>query len=98
MLNSIYGVNAPWGLREAFEMSLGKKLYDAADIRVPTLVMRGEYDHWSRPQDLTALQNELTNAPCKLAVTIPGATHFVFLDKPERGRAQFLRELLSFFG
>jgi pimeloyl-ACP methyl ester carboxylesterase len=82
--------------REAFEMSLGKKLYEAKNIRVPTLVLRGELDHWSRPQDLTALDSELRNAPRKQIVEIPAATHFVLLDKPERGRARFVQELLSF--
>jgi pimeloyl-ACP methyl ester carboxylesterase len=84
--------------REAFDMSLGRKLYDAADIRVPTLVIRGSRDHWSRPEDLTALDRELVNAPRTKIVTIPDATHFVFIDRPERGRARLIEELVSFLG
>jgi pimeloyl-ACP methyl ester carboxylesterase len=82
--------------REAFDMSLGRKLYDAADIRVPTLVLRGARDHWSRPEDLAALDRELVNAPRKKIVTIPDATHFVFLDRAERGRARLIDEIVSF--
>jgi pimeloyl-ACP methyl ester carboxylesterase len=84
--------------REAFEMSLGKKVYDAADIRVPTLVIRGSRDHWSRPEDLTALEKELKHAPRKKLVTIPDATHFVFIDRAERGRAQLIDEIVAFVG
>lgn len=84
--------------REAFDMSLGRKLYDAADIRVPTLVIRAARDHWSRPEDLAALDRELVNAPRKKIVTIPDATHFVFLDRAERGRAQLVDEIVSFLG
>lgn len=82
--------------REAFEMSLGKKLYDAAEIRVPTLVIRSELDHWMRPEDSIALEKELINAPRKKFVTIPNATHFVFIDRPERGRRQLIQEIISF--
>ncbi len=82
--------------KEAFEMSLGRKLFDAAEIRVPTLVIRGELDHWSRPDDLTALDADLKNAPVKKVVTIRNATHFLFIDRPDRGRDIFLEEVLSF--
>jgi pimeloyl-ACP methyl ester carboxylesterase len=84
--------------REAFQMSLGSKLYDAADIRVPTLVIRGSRDHWSRPEDLAALDRELVNASRKKIVTIPDATHFVFIDRAEKGRAQLIGEIVSFLG
>ncbi len=82
--------------REAFDMSLGKKLFDAADIRVPTSVIRGELDHWSRPEDILALEKELTNAPRTKFVIIPNATHFVFIDRPERGRSRLIQEITSF--
>ncbi len=82
--------------REAYEMSLGRKIYNAAEIRVPTLVIRSELDHWTRPEDLAALENDLKNSPRKKIVTIPQATHFVFIDSPERGRSQFLKEVLAF--
>ncbi|MCC6327467.1 MAG: alpha/beta fold hydrolase [Acidobacteria bacterium] len=82
--------------REAFDMSLGRKLYDAADIRVPTLVIRSGLDHWTRPEDLAAIEKDLINAPRKRIVTIPNATHLVFLDRPDRGRKQLIDEILRF--
>ncbi|MBD2103696.1 alpha/beta fold hydrolase [Leptolyngbya sp. FACHB-261] len=82
--------------QDAYNLSRGQKYWQASDIWVPTLVIRGERDHWSRPEDLTALQAELVNAPTARTVSIPDGTHFLFLDRPERGRARFLQEVLSF--
>ncbi len=84
--------------KEHFEMSQGKKLWNAKDIRVPTLYVRGTRDQWSRPEDLQALNAELVNAPGKELVVIHDATHFLHLDRPEKGRAAFIQELLVFLG
>jgi pimeloyl-ACP methyl ester carboxylesterase len=62
---------------------------------VPTLVLRGELDFWSRPENLLALEAELTNAPRVETVTIPNGTHYLFNDRPERGRDRFIQEVLS---
>jgi pimeloyl-ACP methyl ester carboxylesterase len=93
------GMRIPGAFRkEHFEMSQGKKFWDAKDILVPTLYVRGTLDDWSRPQDLLALNAELVNAPQKQFVVIHDATHFLHLDRPEKGRAAFLQELLVFLG
>jgi pimeloyl-ACP methyl ester carboxylesterase len=93
------GIRIPGAFRkEHFEMAQGKKLWDARDIRVPTLYVRGTLDHWSRPEDLQALHAELVNAPQKQFVVFHGSTHFLHLDRPEKGRAAFLQELLVFLG
>lgn len=61
------------------------------------LYMRGARDHWSRPEDLDALKRDLPAVPNSKFVTIPDATHFVFLDRPERGISSFfLRMPLNF--
>lgn len=81
---------------ESYNLSKGQKYWDAKDITVPTLVIRGERDFWSRSVDLIALKAELVNAPRVGTVTIPDGTHYLFLDRPERGRDRFLQEVLSF--
>jgi pimeloyl-ACP methyl ester carboxylesterase len=81
---------------ESYNLSKGQKYWEAADITVPTLVLRGELDFWSRPEDLQALKAELTNAPRAETVTIPDGTHYLFNDRPERGRDRFIQEVLSF--
>lgn len=84
--------------KEHFEMAQGRKLWDARDLRVPTMYVRGSLDHWSRPEDLQALLAELVNAPRKQFVLIHDATHYLYLDRPEKGRAAFVQELLVFLG
>lgn len=84
--------------REHFEMAQGKKIWDAKDIRVPTLYARGTLDHWSRPEDLQALHAELVNAPSRQFIVLHGSTHYLHLDRPEKGRAAFIHELLLFLG
>jgi pimeloyl-ACP methyl ester carboxylesterase len=87
----------PTGFRlEAYEMSRGRKYWDARDIHVPTLVMRGERDFWSRPADMLALERELPDTSAKRFVTIPGGTHYLANDRPERGRALLIAELVTF--
>jgi len=86
----------PGGYREeSFNMSQGLSYWDARDLTVPTLIIRSELDFWSRPEDLTAMCSDLTRAPRKRCITIPG-THYVFLDRPERGRNDLIKEILRF--
>lgn len=90
-------LEVPGGYRaESFYTAQGKGLWHAKDITVPTLVIRGAHDTWSRPEDMTALQERLVNAPKKQFVTLPEGTHIVFLDKPEKGRTQLIQEILAF--
>lgn len=89
-------MRVPGGYREeSFYMSLGKKYWDGKDIRVPALIMRTELDFWSRPGDLTAIEKDLINSPKVKVMTIPG-THYVFLDRPERGRDRMIEEITDF--
>lgn len=81
---------------ESFNLSQGYQYWDAADIVVPTLVIRGDLDFWSRPEDLAVLEAELVNAMTVKTVSIPNATHYLFNDRPERGRDQFIQEVLTF--
>jgi len=90
-------VRIPIGYQvDAFNLSLGRPLVAAKDIRVPVLVVRGELDFWSRPADLTGLARDLVNSPKVKTLTIRGGTHYLFLDRPEFGRRQFISEVLNF--
>lgn len=88
---------APLGaLEDSFYLASGRQLWDASLIRTPTLYLRGERDFWSRAADPQLFAAHAVSAPIVRLVSIPGATHFVHLDRPERGRAQLLREVLDF--
>jgi pimeloyl-ACP methyl ester carboxylesterase len=92
-------VRIPAGFRrDHYLLSHGKAFWNARDLKAPVLYMRGSRDHWSRPEDLQALQRDL---PAPLAaqsrfITLEDATHFVFLDRPQRGRTAMMRHLDQF--
>lgn len=85
---------APSGaMADSFELAAGRKLWDAASITSHVLVIRSENDFWSRPEDVTTLAQDLRQAASVRTVTISDATHFVHLDRPERGRSRLLAEV-----
>jgi pimeloyl-ACP methyl ester carboxylesterase len=88
---------APSGaLEDSFYVATGHQLWDATYIRSRVLIIASERDFWSRPADRELLAKHLVHAEEVKSVVIPGATHFVHLDRPERGRARFIQEVLSF--
>lgn len=88
---------APSGaLEDSYYLATGRQLWDASLIRSPTLVVRSELDFWSRPEDRERLEEQLVHAPRVRTVVIPDATHYVHLDRPERGRDRFLEAVLEF--
>ena len=87
-------LRAPNGvLEDSFYQATGRRVWNAANITVPTLVIAGEDDTWSFPQDREGLMRDLTNAPARKHVTIPHATHFVLFEKQ---RFRFFEEILAF--
>jgi pimeloyl-ACP methyl ester carboxylesterase len=71
----------------------GKAQYDAGEIRVPTLLVVGEWDADTPPYMAQALFSALTNAPTKRLVMIGEATHILFTEKQ---RMQLFREVQLF--
>jgi len=71
----------------------GRALWNASSIYVPTLVIAGEFDTWSYPEDREGLMRDLTNAPSKKSVLIKDATHFVLFEKQ---RMEFFAQILNF--
>ncbi|HUN62173.1 MAG TPA: alpha/beta hydrolase [Candidatus Sulfotelmatobacter sp.] len=83
-------------MEDSFYLATGRQLWDASFIYVPTLVLASERDFWSRPSDREKLQHDLVHAPFVKIVVLPNATHFVHLDRPERGRQQLLDDITNF--
>jgi pimeloyl-ACP methyl ester carboxylesterase len=83
-------------LEDSFYLATGRSLWDASSIYVPTLVLASERDFWSCPADREKLRQDLAHAPAVKVVVIPNATHFVHLDRPERGRQVLLDEVVNF--
>jgi pimeloyl-ACP methyl ester carboxylesterase len=91
-------VRTPTGFqRNAFHQSLGHRFWEPEEITADVLIVRGELDFWSRPEDAEALAAELVNARSVTIERIELGTHFVFLDRPERGRDRLIAVLRRFF-
>jgi pimeloyl-ACP methyl ester carboxylesterase len=87
-------LRAPNGvLEDSFYQASGRPLWNAANIYAPILVIAGQFDTWSFPEDREGLMRELVHAPVKKSVLIPNATHFVLFEKP---RHQFFEQILAF--
>ncbi len=87
---------APSGaMEDSFYLATGRQLWDASLIRVPMLVVRSGHYFWSRPQDVELMAAHAAHAEVQ-TLTIPDATHFVHLDRPDRGRAKLLQEVRQF--
>ena len=71
----------------------GRRIWNASSIYVPTLVIAGNYDTWSYPEDRAGLMRDLTNAPVRKEVLIQDATHYVIFEKK---RFEFFSEILKF--
>jgi pimeloyl-ACP methyl ester carboxylesterase len=83
-------------LEDSFYLATGRQLWDASFISVPTLVIASQRDFWSRPEDRDLLFARLVHARVKRLVVIPNATHFVHLDRGDRGRDRLLAEITHF--
>lgn len=87
-------LRAPNGvLEDTYQQATGRRIWNASSIYVPTLVIAGEYDTWSFPEDREGLMRDLTNAPAKKHVLIKDATHFVLFEK---NRFEFFNEIYKF--
>ena len=88
---------APSGaMEDSFYLASGRQLWDAASITARVLIIRSGNDFWSRPEDVTTLRAHLVDAAGVEAVTIPEATHYVHLDRGDKGRDAFLDAVTRF--
>ena len=88
-------LRAPLGaLEDSFLQASGRRLHDAGynHRRGPARARRRRF--WSRPEDVQAFAHDAVHARRVRAVEIPGATHFLHLERAGAGRAQLL-ELLG---
>ncbi|HEY2437106.1 MAG TPA: alpha/beta hydrolase, partial [Solirubrobacteraceae bacterium] len=87
-------LRSPLGaLEDSFFQASGRRLYDAGSITGAVLLVRGTADFWSRPEDGQAFAHDAVHARSVRIVEIPGASHFLHLERPEAGRAQLLETL-----
>jgi len=88
---------APMGaIEDSFYQAGGRRLFDASSIKAAALVLRSERDFWSREEDAESFAHDAVHARNVRVVTLANATHYVHLDRPERGRDELIREIVGF--
>jgi pimeloyl-ACP methyl ester carboxylesterase len=83
-------------LEDSFYIGIGEKLVHANQVRCKVLIVRPELDYFSRPEDVSELQRDLVNAEAVHTFEPPNTTHYVILDRPERGRDATLARIVEF--
>jgi pimeloyl-ACP methyl ester carboxylesterase/heme-degrading monooxygenase HmoA len=88
------GIRFPSGpLQDVEDMLHNNTYYHPASIKVPVLVIRGEWDSYPNNADAEELFTSLENAPYKKYVVIEKGTHVMHLEK---SRYQLYDETLRF--
>jgi len=74
-------VKIPWGgMADVFELWNGGKIYEPSELKVPTLIVRGEWDSYSTDADAHWLFSNLINAPQRRDVKIGYGSHCMFYE------------------
>ncbi|MBS7707248.1 alpha/beta hydrolase [Chelatococcus asaccharovorans] len=83
-------------LEDSFYMGLGHKLVHANQVYCRVMVISPQYDTWTRREDLAALKDDLIHAEEVRIWEPANTTHYILLDRPERGRDEALRRMEDF--
>ncbi|MGR3660449.1 MAG: alpha/beta hydrolase [Paracoccaceae bacterium] len=83
-------------LEDSFQMGMGNKLVHASQVYARVMVISPEYDRWCRKEDIAALREDLVHSPEFRVWEPKNTTHYILLDRPERGRDDLLVEIGDF--
>jgi len=74
----------------------GQKLFHASQIYCPVFIVNPEYDALCRDTDMEVFCEDLYHAPSVIHWRAANCTHYFVLDRPERGRNEFLARVDEF--
>lgn len=74
----------------------GQKLFHASQIYCPVFIVNPEFDGLCRDTDMAVFCEDLTHSPKVVHWRAANCTHYLLLDRPERGRNEFLSRLHGF--
>ena len=84
-------------LEDLFLMgATGQKLFHASQIYCPVFIVNPEYDGLCRDTDMAVFIADLYHAPNVVHWQAKNTTHYLILDRPERGRDEMLSRLDAF--
>lgn len=83
-------------LEDSYFMGKGDKLVHAGQVYCKVLIIRPKLDYFSRPEDVASLRYDLVNAEAVEVWEPENATHYVILDRAERGRTEAITRIRRF--
>ncbi|MEO3841322.1 hypothetical protein [Streptomyces sp. B22F1] len=83
-------------LVDAFYLAQGRQILRRRPHPRPDPRAPGEDDFWCRPEDAELLGRHLTRAAEARVRTLPGASHYLHLERPGFGRDRLLAEVRDF--
>ncbi|MGR3455724.1 alpha/beta hydrolase [Pseudooceanicola sp.] len=83
-------------LEDLFYMVLGHKLVHACQVYCRVMIINPEFDTLCQTSDMEELIADLVNAEEVVHYNPPGTTHYVMLDRPERGRSAMIEAMVAF--
>jgi len=84
-------------LEDLFLMgATGQKLFHASQIYCPVFIVNPEYDSLCRDTDMAVFVADLYHSPRVVHWQAKNTTHYMILDRPERGRTELLSRLDDF--
>lgn len=89
---------SPNGMLEDLHLMAGhgQRLFHASQIAARVMIVRPEFDDLARKEDIEVLVQDLCHAREVDLWEPEGATHYLILDRPDRGRDAFLERLNAF--
>ncbi|WP_116999919.1 alpha/beta hydrolase [Desertimonas flava] len=83
-------------LEDLYRMMRGEKLVHASQVYAKVMIVNPEYDRLCRDEDMAVLVEDLTHAEEVIHYRPRNTTHYLLLDRPERGRDDLLARLDEF--
>lgn len=83
-------------LEDSFYIGIGEKLVHANQVYCKVLIVRPSLDYFSRKEDVAELRRDLVNAEQVTCWEPENTTHFVLLDRAERGRDATIDRIVKF--
>lgn len=83
-------------LEDSYYMGQGEKLVHASQVYAKVLIIRPGLDYFSRPGDIASLCQDLVHAETLELWQPENTTHYIILDRPERGRTEAIQKIAGF--
>lgn len=83
-------------LEDLFRMSRGQKLMHANQIYAKVMIINPDLDTMCKTEDMDAMVEDLCHAEQVLVYAPKNTTHYILLDRPERGRDALLARMNEF--